>query len=374
MRNQKLTTGLCLAGALGLAAPTISQAEGACPLYGVNDGGLNNSQLFTVNPDTHEVEKLGSLHEGKDIEALAINKTGVLYAASGDDTDKPGHLYTVDKGTGALTDLGSTGFDEIEGLTFDSDGKLWAWAKGDGLISIDPSTPPSSTLVLPSNAKVEDITWNPEGTHIYGSQNTNLWVYEPTTGELEKACSNLPGETEALEMLPDGRLLLGIHGKRNYSIPMFDVGACEMIAGGVDIPISSSLNDVEGIAWQSCGDGNGETESESEPSWVLWDGNNVEGSFKLYEGEWRKKECEYDVNEDDIRIFKTDEDGMARDDEGKRIEIWSNSDYYGVVFDNYNYYASRGAVGGLEKEELWARRRRGECLVVFEGGWSTTTD
>jgi len=45
MRNQKLTTGLCL------AAPTISQAEGACQLYGVNDGGLNDSQLFTVNPD-----------------------------------------------------------------------------------------------------------------------------------------------------------------------------------------------------------------------------------------------------------------------------------------------------------------------------------
>jgi len=35
------------------------------------------------------------LKEGKDIEALAINKTGVLYAASGDDTDKPGHLFNL---------------------------------------------------------------------------------------------------------------------------------------------------------------------------------------------------------------------------------------------------------------------------------------
>ena len=274
-RHKTLTIGL--AGALGLAAPMISQAEEACQLYGVNDGGLNDSQLFTVNSDTHEVETLGSLHEGKDIEALAINKTGVLYAASGDDTEQKGHLYTVDKGTGALTDLGSTGFKEIEGLTFDSDGKLWAWAKGDGLISIDPSTPSSSTLELPSSAKVEDITWNPEGTQIYGSQNTNLWVYDKANNSVQLKCSNLPGETEALEMLPDGTLLLGIHGKKEIlQFNAFDVETCTDVAS-VDIPTSSSLNDVEGIAWQ-CNDVDGED------GWRPFDPNKEsvrKGSYEL---------------------------------------------------------------------------------------------
>jgi WD40 repeat protein len=261
MRNKKLL-GLCIASAVGLAAPTISQAEGACPLYGVNDGGLNNSQFFTVS-ETLEVNELGELHEGKDIEALAINGDGVLYAASGDDTDNPGHLYTVDKGTGVLTDKGATGYNEIEGLAFHpTDGTLWAWAKGDGLISIDNlDTTPSFTEILRSSAKVEDITWNPEGTLLYGSQNTNLWVYDKANNSVELKCSNLPGETEALEMLPDGKLLLGIHGEEEIlRFQSMNIETCE-IEAGVNIPTSSNLNDVEGIAWQSC---------ESEEQWKLY--------------------------------------------------------------------------------------------------------
>ncbi|MEK8018795.1 MAG: WD40 repeat domain-containing protein [Candidatus Parabeggiatoa sp.] len=258
MQHKKLTIGIAVA--LGLATvPMASQADGdssaECQIYAVNDEGLNNSQLFTVNPVDFAVNPLGKGSPGYDIEALdADPSTDVLYAASGDDGDvgNPGHLYTVDTKTGALTDLGSTGFTEIEGLTFHPDGTLWAWAKGDGLISIDdPQSGPKGTLELGNSAKVEDLTWNNAGTHIYASQDTNLWIYEHATKETDLACSNLPGETEAIETLPDGSLLLGIHGEEKIlQFQAFDVETCSL-GESVDIP-TSSFNDVEGIAVAVC--------------------------------------------------------------------------------------------------------------------------
>jgi len=383
MRNQKLTTGLCLAGALGLAAPTISQAEEVCQLYGVNDGGLNNSQFFTVNSETLKVETLGSLHEGKDIEALAINETGVLYAASGDDTDKPGHLYTVNTETGELTDKGSTGYKEIEGLAFDSEGKLWAWAKDDGLITIDTQNGVGTMVKEFPGVLIEDITWNNAGTHIYASQNTNLWVYEHATQTANLACSNLPGETEALEMLPDGSLLLGIHGvAKIIQFQALNVETCEIVFG-VDIPTLPGINDVEGIAWpkQACSTGGAQEEqAPEEKKWVLWDGKNVEGSFKLYEGSRDgdvRGECIVDNEEG--KIFKTNEEGEVFE-EGEKMGMLYRDGEFGLEFGgvNWDYVMYVGTLdeGIFSVKDIRNRYRFNllDCLIVYKLVWSTTTD
>lgn len=216
-----------------------------CQIYAVQDSGLNDTQFFTVNPDTLAVKALGDSYPGYDIEALdAHPDTDALYAASGDDTDNPGHLYTVNTQTGALNDMGSTGFAEIEGLTFRADGTLWAWAKGDGLISIDPQNGPDGTLVFSSKLKVEDLTWNNDGTLLYAAQDTNLWVSDGQN--VEKAC-DLRGHTEALEMLPDNRLLLGVHGNKNIlEFEVMDLATCELVQG---VGIPTDYDDVEGIAW-----------------------------------------------------------------------------------------------------------------------------
>ncbi len=229
MKNLSLVAGMALAANVGLA-----QAD-SCQLYGVNDEGLNNSQFFTVNPHTLEVKTLGEMYKAHDIEALDAHPgTDVLYAASGDDTANPGHLYTVNTQTGALTDLGSTGFAEIEGLTFHANGSLWAWAKGEGLISIDPQSGPNGTLVLSFPEQIEDLTWNNEGTLLYASQDTNLWVADGHS--VKKACGDLPGHTEALEMLPDGSLLLGIHGEEGIiQFQAINLETCEIVFG-MDIP------------------------------------------------------------------------------------------------------------------------------------------
>lgn len=220
-----------------------------CQLYGVQDNGLNDSQLFTINLDTLEVNDLGEQYPGYDIEALAIHPvTGELYAASGDDTDRPGYLYKVNTHTGELTEIGNTGFAEIEGLSFDKDGTLWAWAKGDGLIQIDTQTG-VGTLMIPSPVAVEDITWNNDSTLLYAAQDKHLWVYD---GNAVKKTCDLPGHTEALEMLPNNTLLVGIHGQTKLlEFQAIDLTTCETVLG---VGIPTHYDDMEGIAYpvQAC--------------------------------------------------------------------------------------------------------------------------
>ena len=156
-----------------LSESEIQQLVGGCTcqLYAVHDEGLNDSQLFTVSPETFEVKALGGLKNAHDIEALDIHpQTGELYAASGRHTNKPGHLYKVDKATGELTDIGPTGFDEIDGLSFAPDGTLWGWAQDVGLLIINTSTGKAEVVVAYAG-EIEDLTWNTAGTVLYGVGN-----------------------------------------------------------------------------------------------------------------------------------------------------------------------------------------------------------
>ncbi|RKZ85162.1 MAG: hypothetical protein DRR19_16745 [Candidatus Parabeggiatoa sp. nov. 1] len=156
--------------------------------------------------------------------ALTQPRTEVLYAASGNDTDNPGHLYIVNVQTGTLTNMGDTGFADIDEISFRADGTLWAWAKGDGLISIDPKKGPNGTLEFPANVKIEGLTWNNDGTLLYAAQDTNLWVYDGET--VEKTC-DLSGQTLALEMLPNNTLLIAVHGKKNVlEFKLMDFATC----------------------------------------------------------------------------------------------------------------------------------------------------
>jgi len=237
-------------GIVDVVTPIIAPAS--CHLYAVNDTGLNNSQFFTVSIDgDFTIIELGPMYKGHDIEALAIHpETNMIYAASGDNVTngKKGHFYRVDGKTGELFPVGSTGFKEIEDLAFSSDGTLYAWAKDDGLITIDLTTG-NGNMEIPSNAQVEGLALseNNDTTRFFGAVNTDLelWKYNPNSGNLN-ICPNLPGETEALEMMPDGLLLFGTHNDSSFSLHAFDPQACQLIADK-DIP-TGKFNDVEGIA------------------------------------------------------------------------------------------------------------------------------
>jgi hypothetical protein len=219
----------------------------SCQLYAVNDEKLNDSQFFTVSLDEkHEISKLGPLYKGHDIEALAIHpETNIIYAASGNNVignNLKGYLYLVDGETGELFPVGSTGFEEIGDLSFSSDGTLWAWAKGVGLITIDISTG-IGTVEIASDLLVEGLTLTPEV--VFGAVQTKLWRYDREANTLEVACTNLLGETEALEMMPDGLLLIGTH---QVPLGLYALNAltCELILA--EETLSNQFKDVEGLA------------------------------------------------------------------------------------------------------------------------------
>ncbi|EDN69296.1 secreted protein [Beggiatoa sp. PS] len=235
---------------LNLKLEGIVVTPASCQLYAVNDKGLNHSQFLTINLDTHEVNQLGPLYPSYDIEALAIHpETNLIYAASGDDAmnGNNGYLYLVDAQTGELFSIGYTGFDEIEDLAFGNDGTLWAWSKGNGLITLDLVTG-VGTLAIPSDKLVEGLTLSKEPNHtvFYGSVNTELLIYDLETDRLDEVCTNLLGETEALEMMPDDLLLISTHQDTTFSLHAFDPKICQIVEEA-NIP-TEQFNDVEGIA------------------------------------------------------------------------------------------------------------------------------
>ncbi len=222
-------------------------------LYAVHDEGKNDSQLFTINPaQNFEVKLLGKLYPKKDIEALDINPiTDQIFVTAIYQSMNPGHLYKVDAHTGDLSPVGTTTFKEIDGLSFKPDGSLWGWAAGNGLISINTQTG-LGQLQIAYGGPVEDITWDNSGEILYGVENNNLLAYDSKTNELNQLNCTLPGgEVEALEMLPDGRLLFATHENKTLNIYALDVKTCSLVGTNISTKTTGGikLSDVEGIAW-----------------------------------------------------------------------------------------------------------------------------
>ncbi|MDM8567975.1 hypothetical protein QUF50_00375 [Thiotrichales bacterium HSG1] len=254
-RNNNFWTYFCpKQGLLDYIDRTIIEKTPTCQLYGVHDEGLNNTQFLTITPETFEVKALGEMKKAHDIEALDIHpQTTELFAASGKDTKKQGYLYNVDKTTGQLTEIGSTGFKEIDGLSFHPDGILWGWATGDGLVTIDTTTG-KANLVATYSGEVEDLTWNTAGTMLFGVENVRnnpdagvkLLAYDGNT--VTTVCEELTQslEIEALDTLPDDTLIFGLHGKNGLPLGVIDVNTCQITA---ETEIATGYDDVEGIAW-----------------------------------------------------------------------------------------------------------------------------
>jgi hypothetical protein len=223
-----------------------------CLLYGVQDRARNDSIFFSLEPETFKISQLGPLCKNCDIEAMDIQPdTNILYVASGNDAfgHPKGHLYQLDAKTGKLVSVGATGFKEISSLAFDTDGVLWAWAKHAGLVQLDPETG-KGTLVLESNAKLADLSWNLDSTELYGSVGRDLWAYDPATHSVTQLCDNLPKKTEALEVLPtsilpDGFILLGSHKNQSFKLQAFEVDNCQKAANQ---DYTMPYDDPEGLA------------------------------------------------------------------------------------------------------------------------------
>lgn len=223
-------------------------------IYGLHDGGLNNSQLFIINPtDGFAVEALGNTHIGHDLEGLAIHpENGKIYASSGDDPadDLPnGYIYEVNP-DGTLTNVCSTGLREVSAMSFHPmTMELWVWADREGLFTIDLNDIDGSgvcaiTEKATSKAQIEALTWDNDGNVLYGAAGTVLYQYN---GSVTQVCEDFPSQVEALDMLADGSLLFGLHRSGDTSIHSFDIDECEV---KYSAPlVGTPYTDIEGLAW-----------------------------------------------------------------------------------------------------------------------------
>jgi len=220
-----------------------------CQLYAVHDDKRNDSQFFTVNLEDLSITELGDLYSGYDIEALAMHpQTNTLYAAAGDNatTGQAGYLYEVNSATGQLTAIGDTQFAEIEDLAFSPDGTLYAWAKGQGLITVDVESG-QGTLLLASTIALEGLTLSKQAdtTIFYGTANGELWQYDLSADTLAVLCTDLQSEIEALEMLNTGELLIGSHATP-FGMHLLNPETCQLTLATDNL--ANQFNDVEGLA------------------------------------------------------------------------------------------------------------------------------
>ncbi len=224
------------------SVPTIG-----CRLYAVHDDKQSDSQLLNIDPEGATIALLGGVHAGYDLESLAAHpSTHILYTVSSDDrqtTSSESQLFTVNTTTGALTSIGQgIGFNSVDSLSFDAEGQLWGWAKGKGLIQIDLNTG-EGELNLATSHRIEDLTWDRNNNLLYAVQQQKLWRFD---GQQTELVCTLPQETEALEMLPDGKLLFAMHNDDKLRIHALDVNTCQILE---ENHISVPYNDIEGLAW-----------------------------------------------------------------------------------------------------------------------------
>jgi hypothetical protein len=203
-------------GPLSAAMSFAVEKVTTCKLYAVDDEGLNNSQFLVIDTQTKTVNTLGDLYVAHDIEALDASETGQLYAASGKDALLPGILYTVDSSTGQLDSVGDLGLGDVSGLSFNPvTGLLWGWSPGNGLFWVDvkqlPLLPQFEWL---STIRVDDLTWNEDGTVLYLAQRNKVLRYEGNAAKPTLICT-LPEnrKIEALEIVSGNVFLMGIDGK-----------------------------------------------------------------------------------------------------------------------------------------------------------------
>lgn len=145
----------------------------------------SNDYLVAIDPTTGEPSPLAELDQSMspDVNAMAYdNANTTLYVES------DGDLYTMDVVTGAATLVGdiyrsgTTTSVEVEAMTFDDSGVLWA-VSSDELFTIDPATG-IATLVGPTGVtQFNGLAWDATTSTLYATRNiTDLYTLNTTTG------------------------------------------------------------------------------------------------------------------------------------------------------------------------------------------------
>ncbi|WP_082226627.1 lectin-like domain-containing protein [Microscilla marina] len=220
-----------------------------CKAYAVNtDQG--NSQFYTVDINNHNfVLPLGDANAGADIQGVELHPVhGVLYAVSGsaNANNQKGHLFKVNTSTGELTSIGATGYTNLTSLAFNRmDNHLWAWATGTGLVQIDLATG-QATVKAASNYQVSGLSWDKDGDKLYATVGAKLFAYDNNTQKITEVAHNLPGETSALEVRPDGLLMGAVSKSGAMTVFVYDLGTLQTVKKE---RLTTSYNKITAFAW-----------------------------------------------------------------------------------------------------------------------------
>lgn len=228
-------------------------------IYGIEDQGYADSQLFTLDTETGSETLLGPVHADHDLESIEVDDASgalIVIAAGGGSHD--GELFEVDKDTGALTLISTTTSGrEIVAAAFHPDGSLWAFREHTGLVTVNRNTG-ETTLVwevtdqgVPDNW--EGIAWDAAGTTLYASSARDLIRWDPATGAAELICGEdfLPNCSESMDSSPEGVLHVGFHSEDDDGLDVLTVDpeACTLGPDGWHL----DREDIEGLAFEMCG-------------------------------------------------------------------------------------------------------------------------
>jgi hypothetical protein len=239
----------------------VKSSDPACLVYGVHNDA-KQTQFFIANINAGPLEiyqRSEGLTDNLQIEALDIDRfNNQLFAASGE-----GKLYEVRNGAQAIDEVGELGFEKVEALSFHPDRSLWGWAEGTGLFQVERDKNNElkfpGTVIVPYDGtlKIKDISWNTEGTILYGVENleqgNRLWSYDSSQGEAKLICEDLMASLttpiNALETHPDNSLIFTFTKNKKLAFGVIDVAHCEITMTG---EIATDYNQVKGIAWPDC--------------------------------------------------------------------------------------------------------------------------
>jgi hypothetical protein len=125
--------------------------------------------LVTVNPFNGLVKVIGNTGLNLPHGAAIDPSDGTLYAVA----DKPGRLYRVDKATATATLVGNLGVDHINALDFDpATGVLYAayaWSDASGFLYTVNTGTGAATLVAPTH-RINGLSFDSDGK-LYASEN-----------------------------------------------------------------------------------------------------------------------------------------------------------------------------------------------------------
>jgi hypothetical protein len=133
-------------------------------------------------------------------------------------------------------------------------------------VTINTSTGAATLVRAIRGYTVDGLAWSNDGGTLYLAEGHSLYTYNPATHSIRRI-DTFQRRIEALEMGPDGYLLMGQHGSKK--IVIYDPLARRMVHGIdddhhpkhhgwhrpsriIDTINISPYNDPEGLAWNVC--------------------------------------------------------------------------------------------------------------------------